>query len=401
MRSLLGTDSVFRDRLRGVVQELASYQRELALSGEQEEEIRRRIQSFGHVSRPRRDFLVGGVDGSGDFPCVQFADSFVYVTTAASVAYRTDPIDGLCEVDIGLESVGEPVWLPAQQGLKDERLDEAFERIVGRSIEDTISASDYRTLKHELTGEGADPRELREGLIRPPGHDAANLGVQLRSTAELAGALKLIEAESKPDYVLVDTTLSLPLVTRKRASLFFEHVKRLCCVVARRRGVAFVAISKSHGMPRIDLIEDLARDVAGLRRPQEAEHWYLRLWQGFPMTEGRRVPPVGAVSYLVRFHRQVPVLRVDLDEEFWEERIRSDDEEETRDRERSLFEDLDYCCHDQRCYGYPYPIKAGHDRCSLTQDERTMIRKLVKDAAAEAGVPRELFEEPSIETGHE
>jgi hypothetical protein len=207
--------------------------------------------------------------------------------------------------------------------------------------------------------------------------------------------------EEAPKYVFIDTTMSLPLLDNRRRSLFFEHVKRLCCVEARAKGIGFFALSKSHGLPRIDLIESLARDKFGLERPLEAEHWFLRMPHDLRLTDGRRIPPPGAVSYLVRFHRNVPVLRLDMDLEYWNQFVRADDPETRLANEKRIFQDLDYCGHDQRCYGYPYPIKAGHDRASLTKDERLMLRRMVEDMGAAAGIPRTMFENVSIMTGHE
>ena len=219
-------------------------------------------------------------------------------------------------------------------------------------------------------------------------------------------ALRLIQSEARPRFVLVDTTFSLPLVTRKDASLFYEHVKRLCCVEARERGIGFFAVSKSHGLPAMELLEEIARDKAGLGQGTPAEHWYLRFpWKeqdGWELTQAkdRQLPPIGAVSYLVRFHRNVPVLRLDMDAEFWRARILREDEQETRANEAWIFEQLDYASHDQRSYGYPYPLKSGHDRASLTQAERTSFRRQIIDAAVSAGMKRSLFRDASMATGH-
>ena len=72
----------------------------------------------------------------------------------------------------------------------------------------------------------------------------------------------------------------------------------------------------------------------------------------------------------------------------------------TLDNERSIFEDLDYASHDQRAYGYPYPIKAGHDRASLTQAERVALRKMIVEAAVYEGMRPQLFRNVSQATGH-
>jgi hypothetical protein len=93
-------------------------------------------------------------------------------------------------------------------------------------------------------------------------------------------------------------------------------------------------------------------------------------------------------------------MRLDIDERYWETHVRGADDSETLANEKRLFEDLDYVSHDQRAYGYPYPIKAGHDRASLTEAERMALRKMIMDAAVEAGMNRSLFKNASMATGH-
>lgn len=50
-----------------------------------------RVVPFEHCSIPDRPFLIGGADGSGDYPCVKYGDSFVYLTVAMSRLYEAMP----------------------------------------------------------------------------------------------------------------------------------------------------------------------------------------------------------------------------------------------------------------------------------------------------------------------
>jgi hypothetical protein len=93
-------------------------------------------------------------------------------------------------------------------------------------------------------------------------------------------------------------------------------------------------------------------------------------------------------------------MRLDMDESYWAQFVKGANAEATRANEQRIFEDLDYASHDQRCYGYPYPIKAGHDRASLSQAERVALRKMIIDAAVAAGMKRSLFRDASLATGH-
>ena len=278
------------------------------------------IEPFEHTTHVP-GLLVGGVDGSGDFPAVAYGDSFVYASVASAALYEADSVHGLKEVDRGLQPLVEFTWLATSEQQRAASMFESFERLVGRSVDDVLDGSDYADLSRGGRGTAA---AHRTELIIPAAHDAGNVGIQLRTTAELAAALKLIESVPEGALVLADGTMSLPFVQRDKQSLFFEHLRRFCCVRARARGVCFAALSKSHGLPSGVRIEDAAREKVGAAEP---EHWFLRVpdgardgWSPWP-PDGPRVPLVGAVSFLVRLHRSTPIMRLDLDARFWEERM--------------------------------------------------------------------------------
>jgi hypothetical protein len=345
------------------------------------------------------DLLVGGVDGSGDYPAIIYGNSFVYITTAQATCYASDRASGLKEVAPTPEPILEFTCLPDDETRRIQVLDDAFAALAGVPVDEVIATSDYRMLKNNRSRRSHTSSALRVGLIRPEASDASNVGIQLRSTGQLGAALRLLRSGTAPRYLLLDGTMSLPFVQRRDASLFQEHLKRLCCVDARERGIGLFAVSKSHGLPFVEQLEELVREKFAVPPSRVAEHWYLRLpvheldsWE-LSLTEGRRVPPVGAVTFLVRFHRTTTVLRVDMDVEFWRNFVRGTTEEETRANEQRIFQHLDYACHDQRCYGYPYPIKAGHDRAFLTTAERVVLRKQIVDAGVRAGMKRSLFRE--------
>jgi NurA-like 5'-3' nuclease len=159
-------------------------------------------------------------------------------------------------------------------------------------------------------------------------------------------------------------------------------------------------------MPAMEHIERLAAEVRGCKEGEKPEHWFVRIpvqardgWE-LSLVENRHVPPAGAVTYLVRFHRNTPIMRLDMDLGYWERFVRGETDVITQDTERRIFEDLDYASHDQRAFGYPYPIKAGHDRASLTQAERVALRKMIINEAVAAGMRPQLFRNVSQATGH-
>lgn len=382
-----------RERLSVLSSQMAEWETRAAPSEDLFERLVDAIQPFTHTTRCQ-DLVIGGVDGSGEFPVVAYGDSFVYATVSAGVLYRADPHHGLSEIPTSSGTMVEFSWLTGSEHQRKAALLESFERLTGYGVDEVIERSDYLSLRRAGL---SNVESVRDDLIIPPAHDAGNVGLQLRTTAELASALKIIEEAPPGAIVLTDGTMTLPFVHHRRQSLFFEHLRRFCCVRARERGVIFGALSKSHGLPSGIRLEEAAREKIGR---QEAEHWYMRMpdreadgWSPVP-EDGPRVPPVGAVTYLVRLHRNTPIMRLDLDAEYWREC------RPAKVSPQDLFQMLDYAGHDQRCFGYPYPIKAAHDRASLSRQERVALRKQVIDAAVDAGLKRALFREAAQATGH-
>ena len=385
------------DEMKAWEADPSSWERDRAVVSE-------RIRFFEHAKK-REGLRYGGVDGSGDFPALTYADCAVYFTVAQGVIYESAVDVGLKELPVLSDPVVHVTWIPEDEVKRAEVLHAAFAHLAGRDVEAVITQSDYSKLRAAHGRRAATVNELFNGLILPHPTDAGNLGIQLRTSAEMGAALRLICSEQRPDYVLVDTTMSLPLVSQG-GSLFFEHLKRLCCVEATQRGVGFFALSKSHGLSSVDQVADLVREKAAIMGRADVEHWFLRLpipkvdaWS-FPLPVGKKIPPHGSVSYLVRFHRNTPIMRLDLDFEYWQRYLRGADDTETDANEATMFADLDYAGHDQRAFGYPYPIKACHDRTSMTMAERVAMRKQIIDAAVVAGMKRSLFKDVSIATGH-
>ncbi len=405
MRFDLHLRSTVREQIEQLAETMKAWEENPRLDPDEQAHICERLGFFVHTT-VRTDLCLAGVAGSGDFPALSYADAFVYVVVAQHVLYASDALTGLREIGPPSAPLISFTWIPEDEPTRNAALDQTFADLAGRPIPEVIEESDYRQIKAHASRRNSRVADLADNLIRPHAADAGNIGIQLRSTAELGTALRLIQHQDPSAYVLLDGTLSLPLVSKADVSLFYEHLKRLCCVEARRRGIGFFALSRSHGLPNIETIEEIARERAGLAQGVPAEHWYLRLpvpdideWE-LRLAQGRRLPPPGAVSYLVRFHRTTPTMRLDMDVEFWREHVRGKTAAETLANEQRIFGDLDYASHDQRCYGYPYPLKAGHDRAALTQTERSALRKQIIDTAVRAGLKRTLFRSAAHATGH-
>ncbi len=393
------------DKIKDVVSDIHTWNIKDTRSKDEIDALKDRIIAFDHCVRPDRPFYIGGADGSGDFPCVAYGDSVVYLVTATTKLYAAmDRI--LSEVFIPDNSHVEFLWLPEDKSKGAQCYKDTFAQLLGESIEDICQESDYYDLTRGKGKSVPSPIDLADNLILPPAHDANNIGIQLLSTAESGALVRMmkqldaIRAEGAPIYLLEDTTLALPMASSKN-TLFFEIAKRFACTTARKKGISYMALSKSHNMPHMDLIEDVV-----LQKVPTGEHWFMRvpatsLGEEKPEFLGSRtIPPIGAVSYIFKFHKTTQPMRLDIDLQFWNENIYSPDNETQLQREIQLFRDLDFASHDQRCYGYPYPIKACHDAASMTPDERVSMRKQFIDEAVKAGLKRKNFVDPSILTGH-
>lgn len=378
-----------------------------------DEQIRKEIRSladyvgtFEHCYKPDRDFLIAGADGSGDFPCVRYGDSFVYVVVALARLYSADKGDShLVEHDLKIKDVVDFLWLPEAKKKSDPLFDQFFERIGGDTLEHICEESDYNKLSQGTRGVHSSAADIVKDLRKPEAHDAHNIPIQMMGPAETAVLIRALESDfvavsNRPVYLIQDTTLSLPFLT-KPMTLFFEVYKRYACVKARKAGACYFTLSKSHNMPHIDLIEELVGHVTGSQ-----EHWYLRmpnpaLGEKPPaFLDDRAIPPKGAVTYLFNLHKNQQPMRIDLDWEYWKSHFWSENKDNLRAAERQFFRDIDFSSHDMRCYGYPYPVKASHDMVSLTAAERAALRKQVIDRGLAAGLKYKNFLDPSFATGH-
>lgn len=392
-------------KIKDVVQDIRTWNINDSTSKEELAELVDKAVCFEHCASPDRPFLIGGADGSGDFPCVGYGDSVVYLVTAIARLYEAQSRQ-LAEIDVSNANLVDFLWLPEDKAQGRTQFLSMFSQLMGEEIEYVCSKSDYYDLTIRHGGSAASPEDLIETLILPGAHDADNIGIQLLSTAEAGTLVRLMRFLStnglvdKPVYLLEDTTMALPMVTSP-STLFFEIAKRYACRAAEDAGIAYMTLSKSHNMPHMDLIEDLI-----LKKNPTGEHWFIRIpfdneWKGKKdILQSRKIPPVGAVSYLFKLHKTTQPMRLDMDLTYWKKNIFSEDKAEQLQREIQVFRDLDFASHDQRCYGYPYPIKACHDMASLTNDERVAMRKQIIDEAVKAGLKRKNFVDASILTGH-
>ncbi len=343
------------------------------------------IHPYRHAKNLQEDFLVAGIDGSGEYPILQQDDVFVHFITSAGACYQT-------QTDRQHKLATSPVpnsLFKTFVVLRDDKKSlvagytRYLDQLVGLSLSDLVAGSDYCE-QFSAFGKAIGPGDVTWGnMALSKASQIATHAYQLRSLAELGMAIRLLS--KKPKHLLLDTTLVYFLLGE--TPYLPELLKRYLVCQANRQGTCIAALSKSHNIPNGDLIGRWAREKFGHK-----DHWHLRLPAGslgepqLPFLREKEVPPKLCVSYLFKFHATSFPMRVDLDAAWWKQNIGGDPAAEGR-----FFEELDYTCHDVRSYGYPYPLHAAHRSASLTKKEKKSIRDILLQNAQSEGLLRGAF----------
>ncbi len=348
--------------------------------------ILERVRSYQHTTRLDEEFVIGAIDGSGEYPLIQQDDVFMHFLSAARTCYTTASgrqhkmsacADGN-ELFATLVNLQDAIKAIRQtyQSLIDE--------LIGLDLKALVSGSDYVEVFQQF-GRG----KITTGSVTWPNvalaraSQVATHGYLIRSIGEIGMGIRLLE--QKPKYLLLDTTLGYFLLGE---SIYLpELLKRYLITQAKESGTCVLGLSKSHNIPNGDLIGRLVKE-----KLEHTEHWYLRLpspdfgEKPWKFLSDREVPPKLGVTYLFKFHGTSFPMRLDVDAGWWREHIGGDEA-----KERRLFQDLDFTCHDVRSYGYPYPLQAAHRRSALTKQERRAVKDIVLQNAQSEGMLRGAF----------
>jgi hypothetical protein len=108
-----------REQLQSLTEEMRSWQTQAQMGAEEVERIRSSICCFNHTTG-RADLQVAGVDGSGNFPMLTYADSFIYLSVAQATVYESDRLCGLKKVAPIPEPVIQFHWLLENEAARQE-----------------------------------------------------------------------------------------------------------------------------------------------------------------------------------------------------------------------------------------------------------------------------------------
>jgi hypothetical protein len=345
-----------------------------------------RVRAYQHTTRLDEEFTVGAIDGSGEYPLIQQDDVFMHFLSVACTCYQTASTR---QHKMSASPAGNDLFatfVNLQDDIKAIRktYQGLINELTGLDLKALVSGSDYVDVFQQF-GRG----KITAGAVTWPNvalaraSQVATHGYLIRSIGELGMGIRLLE--QRPRYLILDTTLGYFLLGE---SIYLpELLKRYLITQAKETGTCVLGLSKSHNIPNGDLIGRLAKEKLGL-----AEHWYLRLpspsfgEEPWKFLNDREVPPKLGVTYLFKFHSTSFPMRLDVDAGWWREHIGGDEV-----KERRLFEDLDFTCHDVRSYGYPYPLQAAHRRSALTKQERRAVKDIVLQHAQDEGLLRGAF----------
>ena len=194
-------------KVKNLVRELHDWNVSETVSVDEIEALSDYVQGFDHCAKPDHPFFIGGADGSGDFPCVTYGDSVVYLVTAMARLYEA-AANKLVERKTGIGDIAELLWLPMDPDKAKGQYKEIFERLMGETIESVCQDSDFFQIARKNGNGTASPRDFAGNLIMPEAHDADNIAIQLRSTAEAGVLVQLMKSldtsdvKNKPIYIL-------------------------------------------------------------------------------------------------------------------------------------------------------------------------------------------------------
>jgi hypothetical protein len=350
------------------------------------ETILERVRPYQHTTRLDEEFVIGAIDGSGEYPLIQQDDVFMHFLSAARTCYATASgrQHKMSACGDGNELFATLVNLQDDIKAIRQTYQSLIQELIGLDLKALVSGSDYVDVFQQFgRGKITTSSVTWPNVALARASQVATHGYLIRSIGEIGMGIRLLE--QKPKYLLLDTTLGYFLLGE---SIYLpELLKRYLITQAKESGTCVLGLSKSHNIPNGDLIGRLVKE-----KLEHTEHWYLRLpspdfgEKPWKFLSDREVPPKLGVTYLFKFHSTSFPMRLDVDAGWWRKHIGGDEA-----KERRLFQDLDFTCHDVRSYGYPYPLQAAHRRSALTKQERKAVKDIVLQNAQSEGMLRGAF----------
>ena len=104
MRYDLSIRESVRTKVTALAKDMVDWEAKPRIQPKEQTWIKDNVKGFAHTTEVD-EFRIGGVDGSGDYPSLTYADCYVHLGSAAGVIYKTDTLRGLVEE----EAMDEPL----------------------------------------------------------------------------------------------------------------------------------------------------------------------------------------------------------------------------------------------------------------------------------------------------
>ena len=383
------------------------------------------------------NFNVTAIDGSGADSLVMLNDIAIHLLTAGFAADKTCFADGtteqlttrppICTHPEGLmrliilrEDKFKEVWEEFLSFIK-YNYNEDLETIVLRVLRDFVyhkhalkfPSDPFPDIKSSIDLHKAaiiagfklyksDIFNFSDWMVSPRAAAIQGWYEQFREVVEYSLAHSLLNSDTKFKYIFLDGSLNMLLSPgQEQPRLASNYLLRDLCKKSLNKETCIVAVSKTTTFPFVYRIaQDLEKELGGEKK------WFVRIPSKhrneptLKLLENRpHIPPYYGVTYLFHFSSEVPILRIDLDYEWYMKNIYSTDTKIQKAKELELFQEIDWLSRDVRYFGYFFDLAFAHSSTVVSFAERDVVAEQLINYFAEQGENPKMFIHPRRRLG--
>jgi hypothetical protein len=383
------------------------------------------------------NFSIAAIDGSGAESLVSLNDIAIHLMTAAFAADETwfnkgttkqiDIIPPLCSHPEGVirlvllrEDNSDEVWDEFKTYINynyGEELLDVVIRVIGDIVADaykrkhpndpvpkldtkqkiimTAKQINFKLYKDDI-------EDFTSWMVSPGANAPRGWYDQFREVIEYALANALIESKVHFKYVFLDGSMNMLMSPNQlQPRLAANYLLRDLCLKALKKDTCVVAVSKTTTFPFVYRIaQDLEKNLGAEKK------WFIRVPNQLRdnhtlniLKDRPHIPPAYGVTYLFHFSSEVPILRIDIDEKWWKEKIFDSDKKKQRDKEIKMFQEIDWLARDVRYYGYFFDLAFAHHTTLVKFSERDVVADQLTDYFVNKGEDPKMFIHPRKRLG--
>lgn len=383
------------------------------------------------------DFNIAAIDGSGAESLIALNDISIHLMTAAFAADQTrfnkgttkqlDFTPPLCTSPEGIlrlvllrEDTSDEVWgdfLSYIHYNYGEKLLDLVIRSLGDIVteafklkrpNDPIPKLDTKTkivlaakqLNLKLYKD--DIENFSSWMVSPGANAPRGWYDQFREILEYSLASAVLKSDIHFKYLFLDGSMNMLMSPKQiQPRLASNYLLRDVCLKALEKETCVVAVSKTTTFPFVYRIaQDLEKSLGSEKK------WFVRIptppRESYTLNilkDRPHIPPAYGVTYLFHFSSEVPILRIDIDEKWWKEKIRSSDKKKERKNELKMFQEIDWLARDVRYYGYFFDLAFAHHTTLVKFSERDVVADQLINYFTEKGENPKMFIHPRKRLG--